>query len=536
MSARQGRFGFPIRLPKSVTTVARVAPIFGWTPFPDLEAPVGSLVSAQNLWVRDKRLEPRHRLATLGLNNPWQDVPNGAFPYDDITGVTYPMVTSAATVAYLADGGTWTPLTYAASSTSNFPPAGGRNDLYFGTSVYLPRRDLNIEVFTNGVDPLFAWGGPADGLTYSTLTQAPIARDVALFDNRPVAWNIRELTNANRFVTRMAWPVAGDPEDWLGIGAGTDDLVDMRGQGTRIFASEDELIFGSTREIWRGRRVGLPFVFEFSPIAKAIGMAHPRAAIQTPDGIFWLHSDYMVYQLAGGTITPVGAPIQRELHDTIIDRDTAFFTHHADIRQLSLWYSADGGYANRAFTFNTLNGTWTPHRTVQRLSVGFSGQPQSASSSVTWNALVGTFAQQTQTFQQLLGVGQNAADAVVSSTGTAYIFSPDATTDDGQVVLHEGQLGALWADSSNRLKHVAQVRIDCQANSASSLSVAISTNLGTTFPYEQRFAPSLQSHTSQVEIHCNLSGTYGTVRVRDDSGGNWSISGLQVVATYGPET
>lgn len=531
-SGRQSRYGVPVRLPKSITTVARVAPILGWTPFPDLEAPVGSLVSASNLWVRDKRLETRHRLAALGTSNPWHDIPNGAFPYDDIAGTTYPVVTSASTVAYLADGGTWTPLTYA-SSLSNYPPTGGRNDLYFGTSVYLPRADLNLAVFTNGVDPLFAWNGPPT-TTFSTLSQAPIAKDIALFDNRPVAWNIKEFSTANRFVTRMAWPVSGDPEDWTGVGSGTDDLVDMRGAGTRIFATADELVFGSTRELWRGRRIGLPFVFEFQPLSKEIGMAHPRAAIQTPDGIFWLHSDYMVYQFAGGTITPVGAPIQRELHETLLDRDTAFFTNHSDIRQLSLWYSADANYPNRAFTFNTLNGTWTPQRTTQRLAIGFSGQP--SSSATTWNALVGAFAVQPFTYQQLLGVGTNSADAVVSSAGTAYIFSPSATSDDGQPVLHEAQLGALWADTPNRLKHVGQVRVDCQANSASSLSVAVSTDLGTTFPYEQRFAPSVQSHTSQTKLYCNLSGTFGTVRLRDDSGGNWAVSGLQVVATYGPET
>src|SRR5437773_12213783 len=101
MSGRRSQYGFPIRLPKSVTRTARVAPILVWTPIPDLEAPIGSLVSAQNLWVRDKRLETRHRLAALGAANPWNDVPNGAFSYDDIAGTTYPVVTSASTVAFL---------------------------------------------------------------------------------------------------------------------------------------------------------------------------------------------------------------------------------------------------------------------------------------------------------------------------------------------------------------------------------------------------------------------------------------------------
>ena len=272
MSPRYSRYGVPLPMPKSQFTTGRFTPTVGYTNLPDIQAPLGSLVSAQNVWVRDGRLEPRTRLARLGTNNAWNDVPNGAFPYDDIGGTKYPVVTSQDTVAYL-NGDTWSALSYVQlSAVTNQPPSGGENDLFFGTSVYLERRDLNEGIFVNGVDPAFAWAGPTEA-TYSTLTGAPIAHDVTLFDNRPVFWNIYDAASAARFVTRVQWTVRGDPEDFTGIGSGTDDLVDMRGQGTRIFATEDELVLFSTEEIWRGRKIGLPFIFEFQPLRKNVGAA-----------------------------------------------------------------------------------------------------------------------------------------------------------------------------------------------------------------------------------------------------------------------
>lgn len=526
------RYGLPQPLPRSTFTVGQFAPTLGYVAAPGIPTPLGSLVSAQNVVVYDNRLEPRPRLARFGTGNVWADTPNGAFHYDDIGGSRYPVITSRSTVAFLADSGAWTALTYAsgASGGVNDPPSGGLNDLFFGTSVYLPRTDVNIAVYVNNVDQMFAWGGPT-ATTFSTLTQAPVARDVTLFDNRPVAWNISESANTH-FVTRVAWSVRGDPEDWTGIGAGTDDLVDMRGVGTRIFSTEDELLLFSTEETWRGRKIGLPFVLQFQPLEREIGLAHPRAVVQTPDGIIWLHRDNMVYRLAGGTISEIGGAIQRELHDTIINRDRAFFTTHPDTRMTTLWYSADANEPNRGFTFNTLNGTWAPQRFAShRVSVGITGFPAS-SSATTWGGLVGTIDEQFLTYDQLLGHSSsgNQADVLASSTGTIYSMSHSATSDDGVAMLAEAQLGAFGVDSPHRRKFLYEARLELTAASASSLSVAVSPDLGATFPTETRLAISAASQTTQAKVNLPVTGNTLTLRVRDDSGGNWRLASVAMTA------
>jgi len=541
MTVRRHAYGFPVQLPRSAYTQVRFAPVQGFTDAPDLQTAPGSITSGQNCWIWANRLLPRPRLARIGTTI-LGDSPTGAFPYNDISGVEYPVITSRATVMYLS-GADWQPLTYVASGSTNIPPSGGANDHWYATSIYLPRLDANIGVMANGVDPLFAWAGPSSGTAYSTLTQAPVAVDVATLKDHLVAWNIREPSSSSQLVTRVAWAVRGDPEDWTSINefAGAEDLFDMKGIGTRVFAQNDELLLASDKEIWRGRHIGPPFVFQFTPFVRTLGIPFKRAAIQTPDGLFWLGDDSMVYRLPPygyAQVESVGTDVQRVLHETSADPSTAFFGYHADARMLSLYYTATSGSApQRAFTLNTLTGTWTPQRYTQGLSVGFVAPLATASSATTWGALSGTFAAQALTYNQLLG-GASATgqrnEAVVSSTGTPYAFSHSASSDDGQTVTQEAALGMLFASMPERRKYLDKVRWDVRADSASSLSVAVSANAGQSFT-EQRIAISAQSAVTQNVTNWNLDGIYHMTRVRTDSPHTFELHGVTVRAKLGGE-
>ena len=369
------------RRSRSATTSTRFIPVEGFTELPDIEAPPGSITSGQNIWIRRGRLEPRWRLQQAA-DNILNDTPTGAFDYDDVGGARFPVVTSQDTVAFL-DNDSYVSLQYV-SGTSNFPPTGGLNDQYYGTSVYLPRRDLNVGVFTNGVDPLFAWGGPSDNTGFSTLTQGPIAEDVTLFANRVVALNIRELSSSSRVVQRVQWSIAGDPENWLGIGSGFEDLVDMRGEGTRIFSTEDEMVLASTEEIWRGRLIRGDFVFQFSPLNKEVGAPFGKAVIQTRAGIFWLGADSNIYHLQGAQLRQVGNDIQRTVRDTIANEKAAFFGYNDELQQLTFYYSTTPtGQPDRAFTLHLKDrAKWTPQRFGDPITHAF--QLNIPSSATTW--------------------------------------------------------------------------------------------------------------------------------------------------------
>ncbi|KKM91687.1 hypothetical protein LCGC14_1226020 [marine sediment metagenome] len=520
------RLGFtrPSR-PRSTNTTVRFAPTAGFTEQPDIAAPLGSITSGQNVWVRPGTLEPRWRLEQTA-DNILNDVPVGAFLYDDVDGSVFPVVASTGTVAFL-DFNSYVSLQYV-SGVSNLPPTGADNDNIFGTSVYLPRRDLNIAVFTNGVEPLFAWGGPSDNTGFSTLTQGPIARDVSLFNNRPIAWNIHELSSASRVVNRVQWPVGGDPEDWTGIGSGFEDLVDMGGAGTRVIATEQEIILFSTREVWRGRRIGGEFIFQYSPLTRELGAPFAKAVLNTTQGIFWLGSDFNIWRYIGGQISPIGNDIQRTLRDTAQNLDTAFFSYNAELQQLTLFYAATPtDRPNRAFTTHIKDGAWTPQRMSFAVSQAFAfGAPSSAT---TWGGLQGTLSNQSQSYDDMLGLLGTPNEALLTSNGTTAFFTPSADSDLGATVHSQAVFGGLFGADADNIKYSHRLRMDFRGDSASSLSVAVSGNLGGTYQAEQEFAVSVQSATTQETFRFGIPGLYHAVRIEGDEG-RWRVVSVKLDA------
>lgn len=528
---RQNQYGFPVRLPRSNFTQDRFYPTEGYSDNPDIQTTPGSITSGQNIWIWQNRLQTRPRLQQLGSTNPLSDTPTGAFLYQDVAGVTFPVVSSRATFSILL-GSDWQPLTYV-SGVSNLPPTGGQNDLMFGTSVYLPRLDQNLAILTNGVDPVFV-STPSQSTTFSTGTQALIAKDVCEYDTRLMYWNTRYLSSTSQLVTRVAWTVKGDPEDSTGVGAGYQDLFDMKGIGTRIFPRIDEVFLASDQEIWRGRALGPPFDFQFDPFSRVQGMPYPKAAINTPEGLFWVGNDFMVYRVPPfyqSQIEAVGTKIQRTLHMTVGDPNTFFFGYHPDAKQLSLYYQATGeAQPHRAFTLNTISGTWTPQVYTHGMAVGF---PTPVNSTATqWNQLVGSFPAQTLTYNQLLGATTDFNEATVSSGGTVFVHMhpDDQATDDGTPVECEATFGALFGSLPERRQFADTIRADLRADADSKVSLALSGNLGHTFPSESAFTVSANSNSSFHAIRVpGIDGVYHMVRLRS-TGGTWELNQCAVLA------
>ena len=525
---RQGLYGFPVKLPKSAYTQERVIPTKGYTDLPDISAGPSSIVSGQNVWIWQERLTPRPRLLAVD-GNALNDVPTGAFTYFDVNGIAYPVIASQGTFAYLSSG-SWTALTYN-SGVSNEPPSGGAANTVHGTSIYLPRADANIAVWVNGVNPAFCWAGEQNGTQYSTLSQGLIAEDVTIANSRLIYWNVGYLSSTSQLVTRVAWTAAGDPEDTTGIDSGYNDLLDMRGVGTRCFTVADQLLVASDQEIWRGTFVGYPYVYQFTPLSRAQGIPYGRAAINTPEGLFWLGSDDMVYNIPPyywySKIDPVGYAVQRTLHRDLADPTTAFFGYHGDAKQLTLYYTdTAGSYPQRALTYNTISKVWAPQTFTHNLVASFTGNK--SSTATQWDQLVGTFAQQTLSYDQLAGASTALFDGVVSSGGSAYVFRPayEQPTDDGVAVLEEATMGPMFTAMPERRKFLDETRIDVQCDSTSSMSVAISGDLGQTFPAERLITLSAGSASSQYLLkHTGVSGVNHTIRLRS-IGGAWNVNAI----------
>jgi hypothetical protein len=250
--------------------------------------------------------------------------------------------------------------------------------------------------------------------------------------------------------------------------------------------------------------------------------------MQTPFGVFWLHSDFMVYRLSGDEVAPVGNAIQDTLRKTLKGPSRAFFGYDPKHLQVTLYYSdTAGAYPNKAFTLDVAEGVWTPHNFNYQLVLSLPCEP--AGTATTWGELTGTLNEQLQTYEESLGRTETTSEAVITSSGTVAYFSSTASLDLDQPVESVAQLGALFAQDPDAVKLTQDVKIDLRADSASSLSVAYSGTLGRDYQDTQEFAISADSQTTQIDVPLLVSGVYHTMRLRSDDTG-WKVSRIAAFA------
>lgn len=561
MPTRKTRHGYGYRARNLSSKITHTVfkPIDGWVGGDALDAPPGSCVSGKNIWIENNSLVPRPGLTSVGtvdfLSGPITGIatyvrsdPTGvrAYPIQDyLFAASKEQLTSQATFAMGTPSYSQHTEAWVSWKTMSIESAGGKtysDTLAIGrsrlmsSSVYLERLGYPVLVFgfptANNAANIGVCSSANTAVSY--LTGAPnVIGDIVAFDNSPIAWGI--YSEGAMIGNRVQWPVGSDMEDWTGIGSGAEDLVDMSGTATRAFVQGDELLLATQKEIWRGRKVGGAYRFQFSPMIREMGIPFPDAAVKTPHGIFFLGTDYMVYRLSGGAIQPVGQAILQELRDTIYS-DTEYTaaiygnTHMSyDPRHgiVTLHYSNSSlGYGNpKAFSLHLLDGMkWTP----QEFGLGI------------YDSCVANIEHGSKAFHQANFGSASAApfglDEVVYSGSTAVIGSSTVTTF-GSVMVHsfttnldngeprESQYysGGIFTGDNENMKLMTEVRVDTRADSSSNLSIAASGNLGGAFATEAEFAVSVQSNTSQTRVFPKVSGQYHQIRVTSEDTG-WKLT------------
>jgi hypothetical protein len=544
---RRTKFGSYSRAARqrSSTTHTVFKPVDGWTSLDALDATPGSCVSGQNIWIEDGRLVPRSRLTrTHVYTDTSKSAGSGAF----ISGVLVSrpieshmqnlFVMSGATMARLNNdngvegGGTWSILSMTAADSQEISIT--QEDVYYGCDILASGLSTWF-VFTNGA----GYPGVTSGLKeddkylFSYLTGAPNAvQEFVRFDNSPVAWGQRA-TALQSHINVVQWPTGSHCTDWTGVGAGSESLVDMRGQATRAFAEGEEMILASTEEIWRGRKIGGAYRFAFSPITRQLGMPYKHAAIQTPFGIYWLALDFMIYCYAGGSVTPVGQAILQTLRD---DLDTTggdsyvgphpphFFSYDPNKRAITFHYRQKNGptndFAQKAFTYFIQESRWVP----QMFSF-FGTAAQGFVPTSGWGYVDMNQAGLTPTGGSW-GPPKNIAQTTFfgTSTGSVLQYSPTAAADDNTGAT-ESQFvsGGLFTGDMERIKFLDDIRLDVRADSASSLTIKTSGNLGGAYANSSEIAISAQSNTTQTRVFPKVSGTYFALELTSEDTG-WEVS------------
>jgi hypothetical protein len=491
------------------------------------------MVSGQNVWIENKALVPRSGLTQIGDNSAVSDTAgkdatahvNAVFTvfkgHDTGAVESLLAVASVSTVgtgsnvfSYFSSTdtttpfiGSWSTLSQTLANGLDTAPDANNDYTWFGSNVSLARTGATVFVTVNPGNTAtqypYVWQ-PGQGV-FSILTESPLgAIDVCRFDNSPILW----LTDG-----KVQWPTGADMEDWTSVGAGNESLVDMQGEPTRIFGEEDQMVIASTKEIWRGRKIGGAFRFAFNPIARELGMPFPAAAVQTPFGIYWLNDDYMVYHLSGNAINPVGQSILQTLRNEIRgnpEQTTLFMTYDPNKMTVTLHYTTDvttsgadrdfAPGADRAFTAHILEkGVWTPQRFGHKLTCG---------AVSNWKRLKTTDAVTPYLMTNEPGVFFGSA-----STAFVLAYSGTTTLDLDTAKEAQWQSGGLFTGDPIHMKWSDKVRLDARADSTSNISVAVSGNLG----------------TSQAVVPTGVSGQYHSLRLRSEDTG-WRVSRCMVRA------
>ena len=150
-------------------------------------------------------------------------------------------------------------------------------------------------------------------------------------------------------------------------------------------------------------------------------------------------------------------------------------------------------------------------------------------SSLTWggtgwvDGASATPASQTSTWRQLEDRNGAVDPLFFSSQGTSFTFSSIASLDDTSTVEAQWVSGGLFAGDPISHKWADRVRIDARSDSASSLSVSVSGNLGGAYVAGDEQAFSVNSQTSQLYIPLTQGGQYFAVKLSSEDTG-WEVS------------
>jgi hypothetical protein len=538
MLQRRTLFGSGSRAaPQSRITILAVDPAAGLVSNKaptDLEP--GQTPSSSNFLMVDDGLQPRPGLSPLGDSpNPMGVAVTGGHETSTITGLYLPIVSGTTRCAWF-DGTNWSLNSYlpGQGGAVDDQPAGGTTDYWDMTQIYDPDTDEQLTVMANGsYQTLYCW--QAATTIFSSMTDAPRAKYVTAFDNFLLAFNM--FASGVTAPQRVAWSDRGSNFTWTPGNnlAGFEDLLDMRGQGTRIISDEAQLTLFSEEEIWNGQRAEFPFVFRFFPRDRTKGCPYPWTVVPTAAGTIFLASDFHPYLLprGGGPAQKIGESVRPFIRDGIDLPKLAWGAIHEQEQQYMLYYPGQGGNGlpNKAVYLNMNTGAWAPqdHASDQSLTRGFPVRVKS--DTTTWAELTTagvTWDQMTQTWSQLHGLDTPVRTVGVGTgSGKVYQLSSDASTDDGTAFDTRWRSGALAGTLPQHHKVLSRVRMNYKGTSTSTVTFRASCDAGGTFPSSQGVKlTQVVGQTKAAVGDVYATGNYPVFEIQG-VGGDYKITGFQ---------
>lgn len=449
------------------------------------DLPPGYTPAASNFVVVGGGLQPRSGLSQWRTGNSQLSGPAlGAFRVSDLTGSQYLVAASATTISVFdPTTDTWGALS--SHTTQATAPSGTSRQYWDAAYLYDAASDRNLAVLTNENDAPKVFTIEGSVTTYSNLTDfaslASKAKSLCAFDSRLVWFNTS--TSSLAQPTRVLWSVRGKPRNYQLIdGAGFEDLLDMRGVGTRVVAERDGVVLFSDEEIWRGRRRGDAYVFDFYPVSRSIGCPYPRTIVQTPLGTVFLSHNLELYLLQGDKAVSIGAAetdgasrIQTFLQENLFEAERAWAVYNLSAMRYELYFTGSDsleGYPTKGLFYHLVEDSFMPQMFGAELSSGVEFKDDGVPSA--WDDTTASWDASGSAWDDQISAGVGYSVHPFSSVGTSYRFEAAQTTDDGSRITAFWTSHAMSSDNQLRMERFTELWVEHRQAQASGMSVIFS--------------------------------------------------------------
>ena len=284
------------------------------------------------------------------------------------------------------------------------PTGSTRWSVAFGEAkMFFGRIDDQIYYWDgNSTHFFFSIQGTAgvQGITHGATI--PQARYLEYFNDRLIAANVLE--NGQLLGNRIRWTESGNFLHWdetVQLGAGFLDLAEGGQEPVRAIKS-----FGSGQRMFVATRRAIKDLVATGTLdpthveqlrVRGMGCAGPYTVGSTGQQVFFLGYDRNIYAWDGVTLTPIGEPIQEELHAvTSADQLENYFST-VSINRQEYWFVLPSG---DAFIFDYARAAWS-RDTVP----GFTalGEVEDTTGAPTWLTITTTWDTENHTWEELTG-------------------------------------------------------------------------------------------------------------------------------------
>jgi hypothetical protein len=392
------------------------------------------------------------------------------------------------------DSPSWSTLSYQKTTAgpAGFPagidelPSGTSHDYWEAAAIYDKNSDKVITVASNNTNWM-KWF-PVEGSTetfsdftwINSLDSMKMAKGVNSINDRLVFFNL-ESSVGTRFPQRVLWSARGGATDFiLNNGAGFEDLVTMRGEGTGSIRFRDFLLLFTDTEIWRAQPTLDDYAFRFQRITDKVGVPWPRTAAATPLGVLFLSRDFEVYATDGSPlVVPVGpvqgegpSRIQKRLRETLINPERSWAIYNQMERRYELYYATNdsiAGFPNEALYYNIDDKTWWPQKFPIDLSAG--ADLEDPSQTLTWDEATNDWDTYTESWNGIGDLQGNRWVTAFSWLGDVYSFRSDHTLDVSSPIDMRWQSHGLRQGDRMRKLHFSELWIDYESDDNSNATI-----------------------------------------------------------------